>query len=259
MKIIIYGRICLLNGKITGFTGGGVMMGDINNPNQDNNQQYDKGRENNDSRSQEHQNGDQQQYRQQEHQDSGQQQYRQQEHQDSGQQQYRQQEYQDSGQHQYRQQEYRNSGEQQYRQQYNQYQQQNQRYNQQGYQNYNDRQQIPQYQPPQYSGQSQYQQPLYTQAPKKNYAMAVASMICGIVGLSICCFWYISLPISIVGLILGILSIRNNEEGRGMAIAGITTSAITILFAVLAFLGCGIINTWFWNAVNEASYGNYYY
>lgn len=69
--------------------------------------------------------------------------------------------------------------------------------------------------------------------------MAVASMVCGIVSLLlVCCFWYVALPAGIVGLILGILSIRGGASGKGMAVAGVVTSGITLLLSILVIIGC---------------------
>ena len=55
----------------------------------------------------------------------------------------------------------------------------------------------------------------------------IASMVLGIVALCLgCCFWYISLPLAIVGVILGFVGIK--RPGKGMAIAGIVCSIIAL-------------------------------
>lgn len=77
-------------------------------------------------------------------------------------------------------------------------------------------------------------------APADRSTLAVISLVLGILGL---CAWILPLcgfPISIVGLILGILSARSTR--RGMAIAGIVLAAMTLLAAILnaafgAYLG----------------------
>ncbi len=64
---------------------------------------------------------------------------------------------------------------------------------------------------------------------------SVAAMILGIVSLVFSCIWWISIPCSIVGLILGIIGKKSG--GRGMAITGIILSSISIALAVLVVLG----------------------
>ena len=76
--------------------------------------------------------------------------------------------------------------------------------------------------------------PLLAELPK---GLAIASMVLGIVSLVLFCAWPISGPCAIVGLILGIIAggraKRGEAGGRGMATAGVITSAIAIVAAVL--------------------------
>jgi len=71
------------------------------------------------------------------------------------------------------------------------------------------------------------------QAPLST-GMAIGAMVCGIIGIVTCLF-----PIGIVGVILGIIAIvRASHEphrygGKGMAVAGICTGAISIVTAGL--------------------------
>lgn len=100
--------------------------------------------------------------------------------------------------------------------------------------NFNEQQ--PQYQQPQYQ-QPQYQQPQYQpyqqpEPPKKKQGLAIASLILGIVGLTICCCLGI-IP-GIIGLILGIIAVSSKQQdGKGMAIGGIITSALAILVNII--------------------------
>ncbi len=99
----------------------------------------------------------------------------------------------------------------------------------------------PQYQQPE-STQNQYQQ-TYQQYQEpvqaKNNGMAIGSMICGIISLLLsCCFWYVALPVAIAGIVLGILVIKNKKGGKGMAIAGLVLSGITVIIAILALIAC---------------------
>lgn len=73
--------------------------------------------------------------------------------------------------------------------------------------------------------------------PSNNKGMAIASMVLGIVSIVFsCCFYYISFPCAIIGLILGILSVKKIPDAKGMAIAGIVLSAISLAFAVIALI-----------------------
>ncbi|MDF2942677.1 MAG: hypothetical protein K0S01_1535 [Herbinix sp.] len=84
----------------------------------------------------------------------------------------------------------------------------------------------------QYQQYQQYQQPLQ---PRKDNGMAIAAMVCGIVSFVFsCCLWYLALPLAIVGLVLSIIVIKNKKDGKGMAIAGIVLSSITIIIAIIA-------------------------
>jgi hypothetical protein len=73
------------------------------------------------------------------------------------------------------------------------------------------------------------QSPGAAPAPADRSALAIISLVLGILGL---CAWILPLcgfPISIVGLVLGILSARSTR--RGMAIAGIVLAVLTLLAA----------------------------
>ncbi|HZK34280.1 MAG TPA: DUF4190 domain-containing protein [Bacillota bacterium] len=91
-----------------------------------------------------------------------------------------------------------------------------------------------------------YQSPNYDQqaAVPDRKGMAVASLVLGIISVVLFCLWYLSLPCAVVGLILGIMSLKSS--GRGMAIAGlvisIVTLVITVLLFVLAAIGISILN-----------------
>ncbi|MBN2562994.1 MAG: DUF4190 domain-containing protein [Phycisphaerae bacterium] len=67
--------------------------------------------------------------------------------------------------------------------------------------------------------------------------MAVASLVCGIIGLL--GFWALGSVVGLVGLILGIIAVvkikrhRGKYGGRGMAIGGICTGALSILIIPL--------------------------
>ena len=129
--------------------------------------------------------------------------------------------------------------------------------------------QPPQYQPPQYDGSSSYQQPTYGQSyqqPQQSYqsqpyqapqysaqpyqaspydmqdqtkrssGLAIASMVCGILSVVICCGMWISWILSVVAIILGAVSLSKRQGGRGMAIAGIITAVFGLLLSIGFFI-----------------------
>lgn len=62
--------------------------------------------------------------------------------------------------------------------------------------------------------------------------LSIASLVLGIVAVAFnCCFYYISIPCSIVGLCLGIAGVKKDHSGVGKA--GIVLSIISIVFTIL--------------------------
>ncbi len=94
--------------------------------------------------------------------------------------------------------------------------------------------------PPMNNNQSYgYQQPnnMPPANEKKPIGLAVASMVLGICSLIFYCIWFIALPTAIIGVILSILSLKNPQNGgRGMAIAGLVTSIIALVLAVIILI-----------------------
>lgn len=85
--------------------------------------------------------------------------------------------------------------------------------------------------PNQYNQYQQYQAPVQ---PQSN-GMAVGALICGIIGFILsCCLWYIAIPLSIAGLVLGILVLKNKKGGKTLAIVGIILCAITMIIGIFA-------------------------
>lgn len=112
------------------------------------------------------------------------------------------------------------------------------KYNQQPYNQNNQYNQYGDYnQPPQYNAPYYNQQyPIYN-FQEKTKGFAIASLILGICStLGSCCVWFLTLVTSITGLILGIVSLKRNEGGKGMAVAGIILSAVGILFSIFTMI-----------------------
>ena len=66
--------------------------------------------------------------------------------------------------------------------------------------------------------------------PRENKGLSIASMVLGICGFLAWCLPLLGYPVSIVGLILGCIGIK--KGGKGMAIAGIIMSAITLVLTL---------------------------
>ena len=70
------------------------------------------------------------------------------------------------------------------------------------------------------------------EAPQTGKGLAIASMVCGIASIVLCCFTYFALILSIAAVVLGIISKKKTTEGSGMALAGIITGAVGLLIAL---------------------------
>lgn len=77
-----------------------------------------------------------------------------------------------------------------------------------------------------------YMQP---QPPNKPVSgCSITAMILGIVAiLTSCCFYYISIPCAIIGVILAAVGIKSGKGGKGMGIAGLVLSIISLVPALI--------------------------
>lgn len=83
-------------------------------------------------------------------------------------------------------------------------------------------------------GQPPYMAP---QPEKKGVGFAVTSMVCGILSLVLsCCVPYVPFILALIGVILGGVSLHGRRGGKGMAIAGLVTSIISLIPAVFVII-----------------------
>ncbi len=73
-----------------------------------------------------------------------------------------------------------------------------------------------------------------------NIGFSIGSMVCGILSLLCCCSGFFGLVLSIGAIVLGVIAIKNNYDGKGMAIAGLITGGIAALFAILMLIIGGL-------------------
>lgn len=77
----------------------------------------------------------------------------------------------------------------------------------------------------------------YSSGKGQGKGLGIASMVCGIVSLIGCCgLWYVSIPLAIAAIVLGIVQIVKNES-RGMAIAGIVCGAAGLILSIIVIAG----------------------
>lgn len=72
-------------------------------------------------------------------------------------------------------------------------------------------------------------------APPSNQgdAVSIASLVLGIVSVTLCCIWFFTIPISITGLVLGVLGRRKSEKFDSLATAGFVLSIVGLILSIL--------------------------
>ncbi|MGH7734201.1 MAG: DUF4190 domain-containing protein [Gemmatimonadales bacterium] len=100
--------------------------------------------------------------------------------------------------------------------------------------------------PPGYGGQMGYPSPYdpYRVPPSDTNGLAIGSLVTSIagvvLGIPLTFLCYVGLLIPIVGIVLGAVALnqinRTNQQGRGLAIAGIVVGAITVVLLVVLLI-----------------------
>ncbi len=84
-----------------------------------------------------------------------------------------------------------------------------------------------------YNGQPYNPYGMPNEAPKKN-TCGIVSLVLGILSTVLaCCCYYISIPLGVAAVILGVVSMKKQETTKGFAIAGIILGSIGFVFAVV--------------------------
>lgn len=93
--------------------------------------------------------------------------------------------------------------------------------------------------------QMNYQPPVAQQTeevPQGGKGLSIASMVLGIVAVVFgCCFYYVSIPCGVIGLILGAMSLSKKKAGKGMAITGLVLSIVAIALSIVVIVTAGAI------------------
>ncbi|WP_294640948.1 DUF4190 domain-containing protein [Rothia mucilaginosa] len=100
--------------------------------------------------------------------------------------------------------------------------------------------------------------------PKPGSGLAIASLICGILGVLTGIFIFSGLSLGLAGIVLGIVALvkvkNGTASGKGMAIGGIVTGALGMIVAVvvliLGMIGIGMLSECAEHAVQDSN-GNY--
>ena len=96
--------------------------------------------------------------------------------------------------------------------------------------------------PVQYSTQ-QYEDPYRNTPPEEPSGLAIASLVLGIISLVLSC-GYINIVTGIISIILGAIHLAKHKTRRGMAIAGIVCSIISIvLLVILVAIGLAFLSS----------------
>lgn len=62
---------------------------------------------------------------------------------------------------------------------------------------------------------------------------AIISLVCGILSLIFCCAWCCNVPLSVIAIVFGIISINKSNKYKGLAIAGIICGGIAVSIAII--------------------------
>lgn len=95
------------------------------------------------------------------------------------------------------------------------------------------------------------------QPANPNNGFAIGALVCGIIGILLCCCCGIGIVVGIAGIIFAILSKKyNGGKISGMAMAGLICSAVAIVFGAGYLIYSGVVGV---DVMNELENLGYYY
>ncbi|MCM1136384.1 MAG: zinc-ribbon domain-containing protein [Clostridium sp.] len=83
------------------------------------------------------------------------------------------------------------------------------------------------------NGQAQYYSGEAEKTTGGNIGFAIASLVCGILSLLCCCLDLFSPILAIAAIVLGVITLCFKYDGKGMAIAGIATGGVALVFRLI--------------------------
>lgn len=102
------------------------------------------------------------------------------------------------------------------------------------------------------------------QQPKQTNGMAIAALVCGIVGVVGCFlgyFAFVSLALSIVGIILGVKGMnvaKTTGKGHGLAVAGLVCGIVGAAFSLVGAICTICVCIGVGGLSSLADYANFY-
>jgi hypothetical protein len=73
--------------------------------------------------------------------------------------------------------------------------------------------------------------------PQQSQGLAIGALVCGIISILSVCVWFLSIPLGIVAVILGIIgkgkAQRGEAGGQGLAKAGLILGAIGVVLSLI--------------------------
>lgn len=98
--------------------------------------------------------------------------------------------------------------------------------------------------------------PVYQAQPentnKNMIGVSIGSLVCGVLSLICCCTGFFGLLLAVAGIVLGIVALKCGYAGKGMAIAGIAVSGVSLFIVIILLIcsGAGMFD----ELVNEITY-----
>ena len=83
----------------------------------------------------------------------------------------------------------------------------------------------------------------YAEPKNDSKVFAIISLVCGILSLLCSCCGWLGILIAVAGVVLGIISIKKEEDAKGMAIAGIICGGIGLLIAIIVIVSLGALSS----------------